>query len=87
MDIFNTFDWQNATFVVLSTVGFVNAIGFWKKDLTSVQKFIISLSFAFVVSFVPQDIGNFILNKAKDAIAVALIASGGYKVATKIGGK
>lgn len=79
-------DLTNLTLAGLVAIGVVNVLSFWKSDMDSKIKFTVSLVAAFAVTFVPADLGNLILNHAKDAITVAIAASGAYKVATKVGG-
>lgn len=80
-------DLQNLTFVGLITIGVVNVISFYKPDMDSKVKFAISVCVAFIVTFVPAELGSVILEKAKIAIGVAFAASGGYKLTQKVGGK
>lgn len=84
---FSTIDFQSATFTVFFAIGVVNVVTLWKKELTSQQKWFISVAAALVASFVPVQLGNEILNRVRDAVAVAFIASGGYKTASKAGGE
>ena len=79
-------DLANMTFVGLMTLGFVNVLTFYLPNMDSKVKFSVSVLFAFGLGFVPVEIGSVILEKAKSAIEVALMASGAYKVAQKAGG-
>ena len=79
-------DIMNLSFIGLMTLGFVNVITFFKGDLDSRVKFAISIFFAFAMTFVPVEFANVILEKAKEAVSVALAFSGVYKLSTKIGG-
>lgn len=79
-------DFMSMTFVGLVTIGVVNVVGFFKPDLKPEIKFAVALLVAFVLTFVPQDLGNIILEKLKLAIEVAFASSGIYKLATKAGG-
>jgi len=80
-------DLETATLSLLVVIGTVNVISFFNKDMDSRMKFGISLAVAFAVSFIPVELGNIILEKLKDAITVALAASGGYKLFQKAGGQ
>lgn len=88
------FDFQTATFVLLATFGAVHFISYvlmkrWNIQLDSEQKIILSVVIAFAFSFVPQELGNEIANRIKDAITVAITLNGAYQftsgVAKKIG--
>lgn len=75
----------NAAFIGLATIGAVNAAIIFRPNLDSRQKFLIALVSAFILTFVPADIGQIIYLKAKFAIEVALASCGGYKVTQIIG--
>jgi len=79
-------DLLNTTLAGLVAIGAVNVVSMWKPDMDSRLKFAISFLVAFLVLFVPADLGNMILDKAKEAIIIALSASGVYKLTQKIGG-
>lgn len=79
-------DLSNATFIGLMTIGFVNVVTMYKPTIDAKRKIILSVVFAFGLTFVPAEFGNMILDKAKLAIEVALAASGSYKIAQKVGG-
>lgn len=79
-------DLTTVTFVGLITLGVVNGLTMFAPTLDSRFKLIISIVVAFGLTFVPADIGNVILNHAKDALEVAFMASGAYKIAQKAGG-
>jgi hypothetical protein len=74
-------DIQNVGFIGLMTLGAVNVVTFFKSNMDSRVKFALSVVFAFVLTFVPKEIGTVILDKAKQAIEIALFVSGGYKMA------
>lgn len=80
-------DLSGMTFIGLVTVGVVNVVTFFKPNLDSKVKFAIALVAAFVLTFVPADLGVLILDKLKIAIEVALASSGAYKLAMKVGGQ
>jgi len=80
-------DLSSMTFIGLVTVGVVNVVTFFKPNLDSKVKFAIALVAAFVLTFVPADLGVLILDKLKIAIEVALASSGAYKLAMKVGGQ
>lgn len=79
-------DIQTTSLAGLVAIGVVNVITMFKSDLDSRIKFGISLVVAFAVLFVPQELGNMILEKLRLAIEVAFAASGLYKLASKAGG-
>lgn len=79
-------DLENITLAGLAVIGVVNVVSFYKPDMDSRYKFALSFVVAFLITFVPVDLGNIILEKAKDALQVAFIASGTYKLAQKVGG-
>ena len=79
-------DITNLTLIGLVALGTVNVISFFKSDLDSRIKFALSFVIAFAVTFIPVDIANIILAKAKEALEAALAASGVYKIAQKVGG-
>lgn len=79
-------DLTNITFIGLITIGVVNVLTMAAPKLDSRIKFGISVLVAFGLTFVPQDISNLLLDKAKQALEVAFAASGSYKIAQKVGG-
>lgn len=80
-------DIQNLTLTGLAAIGAVNVVTFFRPDLDSKIKFTLSLIVAFLVTFIPADLGLIILDKIKEALLVAFAASGTYKLADKIGGE
>ena len=74
------FDLQSATLSLLVVIGAVNVLTMYKPDLDSRFKFGVSVAIAFALSFIPAEIGVLLADKLKDAITVALAASGGYKL-------
>lgn len=79
-------DFSDITFIGLISLGFVNVVGFYFPLMDSKLKFGLSVAVAFSLTFVPAELGNIILDKAKLALGVAFGASGIYKLATKAGG-
>lgn len=80
-------DLQSLTLAGLASVGVVNVVSFFYPKLDSKIKFALSAVAAFaVIALVPADLGNQILEWAKEALVIALAASGGYKIASKAGG-
>lgn len=84
------------TSIDLVSMGYVGAITFgltWIVDLlipqvlTSKQKFLLSVIIAIAVSFVPADMGNFIVNKLRDGLAVASAIAGVYQFSAKVAEK
>lgn len=80
-------DIANLTLTGLVAIGVVNVIGFFKPGMDSRLKFFLSFVAAFVVMFVPAEIGGIILKNSKIALEAALAASGVYKLSQKIGGE
>lgn len=80
-------DLATLTLTGLAAIGVVNVVSFFKPDMDSRVKFVLSAVVAFAVTFIPQELGMVILDKAKEAITVALAASGVYKLAMKAGGE
>lgn len=80
-------DLESITLAGLAAVGVVNVVTFFRPAITSEIKFAFSAVAAFVViALVPADLGNIILEYAKQALIIAFAMSGGYKIATKAGG-
>lgn len=79
-------DLTNMTLVGLAVLGFVNVVSFYKPDMDSKVKFALSAVFAFAITFVPVELGNVILNHAKEALIAAFATSGAYKISQKVGG-
>ena len=79
-------DLSSITLAGLVALGVVNDLTLWKPDIDSKVKFVASLVAALVVTFVPAELGNVILDHLKTALTVAFMASGSYKLAQKIGG-
>lgn len=79
-------DFAGQAFVGLTTIGFINVLGFFYPQLNPKIKIATSAVFAFIMLFVPAEIGNIIFDRARIAIEIALASSGGYKIAQKIGG-
>lgn len=88
MELLQGLDLTTIGFVALISFGIVAIINFkWK--LTSMQNFWLSVGCAFLLGFVPTDLGNMILTRLKDAIAIGLSLNGAYKalqgIAKKVG--
>lgn len=79
-------DFTDLTFIGLITIGFVNVLTFFKPEMDSQVKFGASVVVAFLLTFVPQEIGILVFDKLKIALEVAFAASGAYKIAMKAGG-
>ena len=77
---------SDITFVGLATLGVVNVVTMFKSDMDSKYKFLISILAAFAFTFVPEEVGSFLLDKMITAVKVAFAASGTYKLFTKAGG-
>lgn len=86
MDL-NTFNLGDVTLAGLAVIGVVNVITFYRPQTSSRTKFILSIIVAFAVGFIPADLGNIILTRAKDAVELAFAASGSYKLFSKAGGE
>lgn len=80
-------DIQGTTIAGLTAIGIVNVVTMFFPDLDSRIKFALSAIGAFLVSLIPPDFGNGILNNLRDAIIIAFSASGVYKLAIKAGGE
>lgn len=78
-------DLQTISLAGLISIGAVNVLTMFKPEIDSKVKFIVSLIVAFGILFVPQELGNMLLDKLKLAIEIAFAASGAYKLATKSG--
>lgn len=85
MDILGI-DLGTATLAGLAVIGAVNVATIFRPTLDSKTKFLISLVVAFIIGFIPAELGSVILTRAKDAIAIAFAASGGYKLFQVTGG-
>lgn len=79
-------DLTTITFPALATIGVINVITMFKPDLNSQIKFGISVLIAVAISFIPEYIQIDLLARIIEGINIAFVASGGYKVAQKIGG-
>ncbi len=73
-------------FVGVMVIGFVNVLTFWKPNMDSKMKIGAAFVFAFVLTFVPADVGSVILQKIVQAVEATAFLSGVYKVAQKAGG-
>jgi hypothetical protein len=71
----------------LVALGVVNVLTMWKPGLPSWVKFGASALVAFIVLFIPADLGNMLADRIKTALEVAFAASGGYKIAQVVGSK
>lgn len=80
-------DVANLTFAGIVTIGAVNVITFFVPNLNSQVKWVVSLLVAFGLTFVPATWGTMLSNHIKEALEIAFLASGGYKIAQKIGGQ
>lgn len=79
-------DITNLTLAGLVAIGIVNVVSFFKPELDNKVKFALAFVAAFIVTFVPAELGNEILNKAKFALEIAFASSGAYKLVQKAGG-
>ena len=77
----------NVTLVGLAIIGVVNVATMFKPDLDNKTKFGLSVVVALVVGFIPEAISGEIFTRITTALTAAVAASGGYKIAQKIGGK
>ena len=73
--------------VGLLTLGAVKSFDIfaeWKNySLGSEQKWLLALLFAFLFGFIPAEFGNFFLDKAKDAVQIAVAVTGVFKLIEK----
>lgn len=74
-------------FVGLMTYGFINVLSIFKPGIDSKIKFAASLLVAFLLLWVPVDLGNLLFDKMKAAISIAVAMSGISALATKSGGR
>lgn len=86
MDI-STINVNDITLTGLAVIGVVNVVTFYRPQTSSKTKFVLSIVVAFLISFIPADLGNIILTRALDAIKLAFAASGSYKLFSKAGGR
>ena len=74
-------------FLTLSSTGFITFGIVWAVslfvNLDSKYKFGLSVAVAILVSFIPNDLGSFIVNKIKDGFYVATGLSGMYQMGSK----
>lgn len=80
-------DLSSITIVGLAIIGAVNAFTMFRPEATSKEKFILSVIVAFVIGYVPADLGVDLHNRIVEALTAAFAASGGYKLTQKLGGK
>lgn len=78
---------ESLSFAALVSIGFVNVVTMFRPIDDSRIKLAIAFVVAFGVSFIPQDISNMLLAKSVDALKIAFIGTGGYKLAQIIGKK
>jgi hypothetical protein len=71
----------------LVAIGVVNVIDIFHPIADSRIKFIIAFVSAFIVLFIPQELGNVIFDKAKLALEIAVASSGLYKLSQVVGTK
>lgn len=79
-------DLTNVALTGLVAIGIVNVISFFKPGMPAWLKFALSAVGAFAVTWIPAEFSNLLLQKIKAALEAAFMASGGYKLAQKIGG-
>ena len=80
-------DLTNLTLAGLVALGIVNVVTFFIPNLDTKIKFLVAFLAAFIVTFVPADLGSIILDKAKFALEIAFASSGAYKLSQVIGAK
>lgn len=78
-------DLQTISLAGLVSVGAVNVVTMFRPEIDSRIKFALSFVVAFGVLFVPQEIGNLLLDKLKQALEIAFAFSGVYKLVSKSG--
>ena len=66
--------------------GAVGVISHFKKDLTTEMKLGLLFVTAFLVGFVPADLGDVLFNRVKEAVGIALGIHATWTVAKKVGG-
>lgn len=80
-------DLGNATLAGLAIIGAVNAVVIFRPQTSSQAKFIISVVVALIVGFLPLAAQGYIMAHLIGALTAAFAASGGYKIAQKLGSK
>lgn len=79
-------DVATMTLTGLITFGTVWALSLFVK-MDSKIKFLVSIVVALVAGFIPVELGNDILNRVRDAYAVAATVAGGYQAVSRIAEK
>jgi len=79
-------DIETLSLAGLIAYGLVNVISWKFPNLDKGIKFGILFLVALGALFVPADLGSVIADKAKEAIAIALLMTGAGKIASKAGG-
>lgn len=73
--------------VAYGAVGLVSMVAKRKNlELDGSTKMYILVTVAFLVGFVPADLGNFLLNHIKDAVTIAFAINSFNTVVNKVGG-
>lgn len=76
--------------VGLLTLGAVKSLDIFAErfdfDFTSELKWLSAVGFAFLFGFIPAELGNIFLDKAKDALQVAVGVTGVFKLIEKARG-
>lgn len=80
-------DLMTVSLAGLVAIGATNVVTFFKPGLDSKVKFAISFVVAFLVLFVPVELGNQLLDQARMALEVAIATSGAYKLFQVVGTK
>lgn len=73
--------------VAYGAVGVISAVCLKRgKTLSSTSKLYLLVGIAFGVGFVPQELGNMLFTRIKDAVAIALAISSANTALNKLGG-
>ena len=73
--------------LTLGAVKSVDIFAVWKNyTLGSETKWLLAVGFAFLFGFIPAEFGNFFLDKAKDALQIAVAVTGVFKLIEKMKG-
>ena len=79
-------DLASLTFLGLVGYGVVGVISYFKEDLDKRVKFLVLFLVVGAATFIPTDLGNILLEKAKMALEVAFAMTATGTLAKKIGG-
>lgn len=87
MEFIKGIDLSAMSYVAVLTFGAVSAVNILWKKLESQHNLILSFVFALIFAFIPSDLGNILLNRIRDAVAVAIGLNGAYQFLSGIAKK